>query len=154
MAENQVTEPADPQPTQPNLAGFARRATILVAALILAASVAASFAWRVNGMAGLLAVLVAGSACLVCGVLALIAHEFLQKPQLVMYQVLATMALRMGIPLGLCLIFHVQRGSLAEAGIVYYLLAFYLVTLVVETLLAVVTRASQPGMPSRSAKAV
>ena len=51
--------------------------------------------------------------------------------------VLLGMFARMGIPLLVCIIVYLRGGRLAEAGFVYYLLVFYFVTLVVETVLLV-----------------
>jgi len=43
------------------------------------------------------------------------------------------MAARMGIPLAFALACHLRGGLLADAGLLYYLLLFYPVTLGVET---------------------
>jgi hypothetical protein len=52
-------------------------------------------------------------------------------------QVLLGMFPRMGIPLAVCMIAYLKGGALADAGFVYYILVFYFVTLVVETVLQV-----------------
>jgi hypothetical protein len=46
------------------------------------------------------------------------------------------MLLRMVVPLSFCLVIATGRGPLAEAGCVYYILIFYLVTLAVDTVLS------------------
>jgi hypothetical protein len=47
--------------------------------------------------------------------------------------ILGAMAIRMGIPLIVCLVLAIRGGASSLAGFVYYLLVFYLTTLAVET---------------------
>jgi hypothetical protein len=49
---------------------------------------------------------------------------------------LVGMALRMGIPLALVVVFHLVGGVLVQAGLLYYFLLFYPLTLTVETALS------------------
>ncbi len=61
-----------------------------------------------------------------------------------MQQVLLGMLPRLGIPLTVVLAFYVRGGWLADAGLVYYILVFYFVTLAVETTLLVSGSANEP----------
>jgi hypothetical protein len=53
-----------------------------------------------------------------------------------MWALMCSMGLRMSIPMAACLIVLAVGGPLASGGFVYFVLAFYLVALPVETLLA------------------
>ena len=46
------------------------------------------------------------------------------------------MVLRMGIPLAIVVILHLVGGPLVQAGLLYYFLLFYPLTLAVETTLS------------------
>ena len=60
---------------------------------------------------------------------------------------LVGMLVRMGIPLGAALLVVFRGGPLADAGFLYYLVVFYLVTLTVETFLALGGRVPRKKMP-------
>ncbi len=123
-------------PGQANSRGVAKRAAVLIASLVLVSLLVGPLSFYFDGVNGLVASGAGMTICLVCGLLALVVAEQFRKPEHVLQQVLITMGLRMGIPLGLCMVVYIQRGPLAEAGMVYYLLVFYLVTLLVETMMA------------------
>jgi len=109
----------------------------LVGSLLGSAAVIlpSAHAWQAGS--GVLSAAVAGVTCLVAGLMALLLGACCRGPNQILAQVLLAMMARMGVPLLVCVIVYVQRGRLAEAGFVYYLLAFYLVTLIVETVLQV-----------------
>jgi hypothetical protein len=48
------------------------------------------------------------------------------------------MGLRTALPLAICLVLIVRESPLVEAGVVYYVLLFYLTALTVDTLLLLV----------------
>jgi hypothetical protein len=80
-----------------------------------------------------LAVLLAGGLCAITGLAAFwLGRQCLGRGR-VIAGVLGAMAIRMGIPLVVCLLLAMRGGAHAMAGFVYYLLAFYLATLAVET---------------------
>jgi hypothetical protein len=95
--------------------------------------VAAPAAYLLSGQIGILA---AGMAAVCCGFGALgallVAHWF-RGPDRLLPRVLGGMTLRMSVPLACVLGVELGRGPLADAGFVYYVLVFYLVTLAVET---------------------
>jgi hypothetical protein len=82
---------------------------------------------------GLLAEAAAGILCLLGALLALQIAGFLQDPKMLALGFMAGMLPRMGIPIGGVLFLHLQMKPLAEAGILYYLLLFYPITLALET---------------------
>lgn len=109
----------------------------VVAAVYL---VIAPLAWRVSGSAGLSAAAVAAACCwfaAVCGTTAgLVAGQFVRGQSRAICEFLSGMLLRMGIPLGVALVFYLQGGTLVTAGLLVYLLIFYPVVLAVETTLS------------------
>jgi hypothetical protein len=113
------------------------RIAILISALLLALVATAPVAAYFGGSEGLLAAGTAMAICLLGGILALVLDHLLASFGLAPYSVLIGMIPRMGLPLGLCAIVYVVGGVLARAGLAYYLLVFYPLMLLVETLLVV-----------------
>ncbi len=107
-------------------------------------AVVAPVAFSFSGARGLWAAAAAATFCLAGAGTALATSQFLRKPKYLLHGVLAATAARMGIPLTLGLICHIQGGPLAEAGLLYYLLAFYPVALAVETALSL-PGSNRPG---------
>ena len=125
-----------------------RRLAIEASALAGCLVVMAPFAfWR----AGWPGVAAAATAVGVCGLAAVAASLVGQlfPPDMPHYQLLGGMLPRMGIPLGVCVWFYAAvRGPLVAAGLVFYLLATYLVMLAVETwLILPATSARNDGPP-------
>ncbi len=126
-----------------------RARTGLVAIVLLSAAVAiVPLAFFISGLMGVSAAMAALAICLSAGVLALVAAHPFRAPELLLYQVLITMAIRMVVPLVVCILIYFKRGAIAEAGLVYYLLVFYGLTLVIETIL--VTRGQSHGPANAS----
>lgn len=103
--------------------------------LTLYALVAPVAGW-LSGLVGLWAAAAAAGLCLAGAAMALVAGHLLRGPKHILYGMLAGMAARMGIPLGFGLAWHHFGGTLAEAGLLAYLLVFYPVTLAAETALS------------------
>jgi hypothetical protein len=110
---------------------------ILLGALLGSAVVVIPVAYMARERAGATSAAVALVTCLVSGLLALGLVRLFRGPNNVVPQVLLGMLPRMGIPLAVCMMVHLRGGAIADAGFVYYILAFYFVTLVVETVLQV-----------------
>jgi len=119
-----------------------RNQTVAVKALILtlAVSVVLAVAGPLVGLfCGTMAVWAAVLAALLCylgAILALGASAILRQPEQALVALSLGMLARMGIPFGLGLAVHLQGGPLAKAGLVYYLLLFYPITLTTETILS------------------
>ncbi len=116
-------------------ASAAGRAAILVGWFVAAGGVLAPAAYLVRGPVGLMGVGAAWAVCLVSGLLALLPAELFRHPDLAVPRVLLGMFPRMGLPLAACMLVYLRKGMLAESGFVYYIIAFYFVTLAVETVL-------------------
>jgi hypothetical protein len=116
--------------------GLAVRMIVIGAASLAVFSAAGPAAFCLGGWCAVAAAGTAGTLCLVGAVIALISSHLLRGPQLAPAALLTGMAARMGVPLCLGMALHLQGGPLADAGLLYYLLVFYPVTLTVETVLS------------------
>ncbi len=98
--------------------------------------VIAPIAYLCAGRGGLWASALAGLACLAGAEIALVISHLLRAPGRVLWGLLFGMAARMGIPLTFGLVASLIDGPLARAGLLFYLLVFFPVTLAVETVLS------------------
>lgn len=122
-------------------------ALALVAGVFVA--VLCPIGWRIAGPCGCQAAAIAGGLCFLGAASALIVTRLFARipgPQAFMIGFGLSMLLRLGIPLGIGIPLHLSGGSLAEGGILYYLLVFYPITLAGETVLAL------PRLPEEANK--
>jgi hypothetical protein len=115
------------------LGRFIAMALLLSAALVIAAPIGAI---RLGDGAWFAAVAAALTVFVISGLGTLIAELARQAMQPALATVGATM-LRMGLALIACATVHFSRGALAASGYVYFVLAFYLIVLPMETVLEV-----------------
>jgi hypothetical protein len=116
--------------------GWGAQSAVLALAVLAVYGVVAPVAKHLDGLRGLGAAAVAAGLCLLGAGSALVAGRRLRGPNDVLLRLLVGMPLRMGLPLAIGLMCHFRGGVLAEAGLLYYLLVFYPVTLGVETTLS------------------
>jgi hypothetical protein len=90
-----------------------------------------------HGLSGLEAAAVAALVCWSGSLAALLLAVWGGAPKQAVARVLAGMIFRMGVPLVVGLVLHRRGGALSEAGVFGMILAFYFVTLTVETWLSV-----------------
>ena len=95
----------------------------------------APLAYMLNGSEGLVAAAVAAGICVFGSFGALVAMQVLKGPAMFVGGVVLGMFLRMAVPLVFCLIVYLQPSLLTRAGMVFYVLAFYMVTLLVDAIL-------------------
>ncbi len=112
------------------------RVLILLAVVVVLWICSLSIALPTAGANGVVATSIAAIICLFGGASALIISEVLRGPVLMAYGVVGGMLIRMAIPLGMLLVFRFQTPHLMDAGLIYYLLVFYMATLLMETLWA------------------
>ena len=113
------------------------RACALLAAMLLALLPCfAAYGYFTSGPVGILAALVACGICLLCGILALCITAISQKLGQGVQGILGAMLVRMSVPLLAVLALPKIGGPLVAAGITGMLMAYYLVTLAVETWLS------------------
>lgn len=113
---------------------------VLLGANGLMYAVIAPLGWLRFGPWALAAAAVAAAVCLAGGVPALLFSRLFRGKEVLVFGVLLAMGFRMAAPLAGVILLHLSGGPLAKAGFAYYLLAFYLVTLTVETALSVPAR--------------
>jgi hypothetical protein len=109
---------------------------ILTAVLAAAFPLFAVYGYHRHGSWGLIAAIVAALVCWASCSLALACVAFLQRTQPVA-GILGSMIFRMGVPLVLGIALQQNHEQLAAAGIFGTILLYYLLSLIVETLLSV-----------------
>lgn len=119
-------------------ASFLRSVLLLGGCVMLVALLIAPFAVGKSGSAGLAGLAIAAAICLVAGWIAESLALMLHDRVMPLAAMLLGMAVRMLPPLGVCLVLA-ARGSSGRDHLAFivYLLAFYLVTLALETWLTV-----------------
>jgi hypothetical protein len=111
---------------------------VLAAAMLAACGFLTYFyAWPSYGHSGVVASLSAAAVCWAGAGLAMSVSSLFRQPERALAMTAVGMALRMGLPLVAVLVVAAQGAALAEARFVIYILAYYLVALVVETWLTV-----------------
>ena len=115
-----------------SLAGFWPRCAALLSVVAAALLLVGLVAWWRGGPDALTAAALSAMACGLCTAAALACAAIFRSPDMALLQMLAGMFLRMGVPLVLVLVVNHFGGRLADAGMVYYLLTFYLITLAAE----------------------
>ncbi len=116
--------------------GFVRSAIMLSACVLAAALLVMPFALRKTGSSGPLGLAIAAAICLLSGLISeAIASTLGSTP---LGATLVSMMARMILPLGVCVaILAAGQTGRQHLAFIFYLLAFYMVTLVLETCLAV-----------------
>lgn len=127
---------------------FVRSALMLIACVLVAALLAAPFAMNHTGSAGPLGLAGAAIVCLFAAFLGDAVSLLLMRIGQPLAGAMAGMMVRMFPPLTICVVMAATRQAGREhLYFIFYLLAFYLVTLAVETWVAV-KRASDLASPS------
>lgn len=116
--------------------GLALQSAVLLLAVAALYGLISPVVAYLGGAVGLAAAAIAAGLCLLGAGLALGVCRLFRDPRHALHGVLIGMLLRMGIPLFSALAFLLQGGPLAKAGLLVYLLVFYLVTLSVQTALS------------------
>ncbi len=115
-----------------------RSRSLLVRLVVLAAVMLAAYGgvWCVaagnGGTTGVVAASLAAGVCLASAAIALLISQWLRDPANGLAGILLPMAVRTGLPLLLATLIRIGGGGLVEAGLVYYLVGFYLLALAVE----------------------
>ena len=120
---------------------------LLTLTFVLAFPVFGYFAFRVHGWDGVAAAAVAALICWVAGVIALAMVFVFPEPQQVANAVGLGMLVRMGIALLAGIFFTKTGGPLVDAGVFGMIVGFYLIGLLVETLLALRLAATLKAKP-------
>ena len=116
---------------------LSRAAFLLVAVFAIAFPGFAYYGHSAHGEPGVWAAAVAAVVCLGAGLVALIFLSLFREPLQAFNGVGLAMLFRMAIPMTTGVLLTKLGGPLAEAGVFGMIVGFYLVGLLVETLLAV-----------------
>jgi hypothetical protein len=127
-----------------------RSLSILALAIAATLGVAGGVAWSRSGEMGLAAAIVAAGVCWVGAALSFVLVEWFRRSGNPVAGVLGGMLIRLGLPLAVGVALSEAGGPLADAGVFGLIVVFYLVALVVETLL-LVRALQQPRRPAPSA---
>ena len=123
---------------QTTISDFLRSASLLIACIFVVALLLAPFALKSTGSAGPAGLAVAAAVCLFAGIGAEAISTVIARLGSPLAGAMLGMGIRMLPPLILCLGLAVSGQSGREhLAFVFYLLAFYFATLVMETVLAV-----------------
>lgn len=115
-----------------------RRRALVLAAMMLALGLAlAPVAWVRNGVDGLLAEALAGGLSLAGALAALAMFARFPRADQVLHAMAGGMLLRSALPLAAGTALYLSQPWLAKAGLLVYLVAFYLPALALETVLLV-----------------
>jgi len=117
-------------------ASLAARSALLTLVVLGLYVLVAGIAWSLSGATGVAAAALAAACCWLGAAAALIVGGIAQQQGHILLALLLGIFLRVGIPLAVAAVFHFRGGSLAEAGLLYYFLVFYPLTLTVETTLS------------------
>ncbi len=88
---------------------------------------------RADGSDGVFVVILAFGICLIANLPSLFLANHFRSPQSAIFQWALSWGFRMGLPLAVCVVVTYQQNWLFDAGLVYYLMAFYFVMMIMET---------------------
>ena len=116
--------------------GVAAQLAVLGLAVLTVLIVVGPLDACLSGTAALAAAILAAALCFTGAGVALVFSHWLRGPEHVLIAMFVGLIFRTGFPLMVGVLIFFRGGPLAEAGLLYYLLGFYPVTLVVETVLS------------------
>lgn len=116
---------------------------LLTLAFVLALPAFAYYGFTHHGTVGVFAALLAAAICWGAGLLALSVFAILRTPDQAVNAVGLAMLIRMAIPLLAGIFLTIGGGPLVEANVLGMIVGFYLIGLVIETLLTVRLTAAQ-----------
>ncbi|MEC9002100.1 MAG: hypothetical protein VX644_01910 [Planctomycetota bacterium] len=101
---------------------------------------------QADGSEGVFVVIMAFGICLLANLPSLFFTNHFRSPQAAIFQMALSWGFRMGLPLAVCVVVTYQQNWLFDAGLVYYLMAFYFVMMIQETVSQVIyLKAEQPA---------
>ena len=122
----------------------------LSAAVLLAWVAALAIGWQVLGPSALPTASLAAGVCWLGASIALVLASLCTGPQAVLAGLGLGMIFRMGIPLGIALWLQTSNAQWRDAGFIWYVLAFYGVTLVLETWMLLPDPQASTSQPATS----
>jgi len=130
--------------------------SLLLLSLILVGSVAVvgSVAMVIGNWSSVPVILLAGSVCLAAALIAQVLGEFPRGDFFIFTRLACATAMRLSLPLVLLFALKLNDSPLLSKGLVWYVVAFYLIGLLTDTILharrvRASERVSQSAEPSR-----
>ncbi len=117
--------------------GLVAQSAVIAGALVLAWLLVAPLATRFSGTLGLKATLLAAVACYAGAQFSLLISALIRGSASIMNRLVLGMIARAMFPMVLGAGLHLRNHELAGAGLILYVLVFYLVTLAADTALLV-----------------
>ena len=125
-------------PQSPNLWRLARPCFVLAISIAVAFPVFSWFGYSNYGNVGVVSAAIAAFVCWGTSTLALVLTQIMQRRNNAVAGMFLAMLVRTGLPFAVGVIFgQIVDGPLAQAGFFGMILVYYLITLIVETVLAV-----------------
>jgi hypothetical protein len=117
----------------------------MLGAIVLAVFAAtAPVAIRLGGSVALAAAAIAAVLCLTGAAAALMIVDRFRTPSSALAALWVGMTVRTGVPFAVGMAIHLHGGPLAQAGLLWYLLLFYLTVLAVGTILSLPATKRRP----------
>lgn len=129
--------------------GLVAQSLFVAAALSVAWLLVAPLAYGVSGLLGLKVALLAALLCWLGALFSLTISAFIRGGVSVMHRMALGMTARAMVPLVLGVGLHLKDVELAGAGLIFYVLVFYMVTLTADTAL-LVAQVPQPLVPRKA----
>lgn len=123
---------------------FCRSAMTLALAIVAVSVLVGPLAYMAEGQFGVLSALAAAGICLICGFAAIAVREWFNSQNNPLAGVLGSMAVRFFPPLVLCLLVAIKRADSNCFVFSCSLLVYYLVSLAVDSWLAVQESRDKP----------
>jgi hypothetical protein len=133
---------------------LALRETVLSSALLVAWLVVAPLSFWLHGVLGLAAASLAAVVCLTGAAAALAIGELSGALAGPLVGLLLAMGMRTGVPLLFVVVLQLTGGVLKGAGLVYYVVLFYVLALGVEVPLSLPPGSNHPGCPGTARNSV
>jgi hypothetical protein len=129
--------------------GLVAQSLFVAAALAGALLLLAPLAYAISGPFGLQVELLAALLCWMGALFSLSISAFIRGGVSVMNRMVLGMTARAMMPLVLGVGLHMKDASLAGAGLIFYVLVFYMVTLTADTAL-LLSQVPQPLVPRKA----
>jgi hypothetical protein len=128
--------------------GLVAQSALIAGALVVAYLLVAPLAVSLSGTFGLKTALLAAVACYVGAQFSLLISALIRGGATIMHRLVLGMTARAMFPMVLGAGLHLRDPELASAGLISYVLVFYMVTLAVDTAL-LVAQVPQPLVPRK-----
>ncbi len=130
--------------------GILAQAGLVAGVVVVAWLPVAPVAYAISGSTGVIAAAVAAGVCLVGAEFALIATLPFAGTSAAMYSLTVGMLARTLIPLVSGVVLHLRVPLLAGAGMIFYLLVFYMIALATETVLMIAKIPPSTASPGKA----